>query len=178
MHSAEKFNLTNQLAAWATAWIEIDEAEALASIEEHYLGNPDRKPEELQAILAALSVHGTDGHTHLRDQIVDGYQNLLENHSATATAPQIVADLTKWERWELADAIGEVLNSSDVDLQTSLELRGYVQQAAATNSGSPGASAADSANSSDVSRALWIVAGGCLILLPVWLVMRGGGGAR
>lgn len=49
-----------------------------------YLKNPNRKTEEVRAVLAALSVHGTRGHTHLRDRIVDGYRLILANHPTMA----------------------------------------------------------------------------------------------
>lgn len=165
MRGAEKFGLTNQLAAWATAWIEIGEGEALRFIEDCYLRKPDRKPDELKAITSALSVHGSRGHTHLLDRIVRGYRILLETHPSMASL--IVDDLTKWERWDFANEVGEIVNSdeTDFDLQSSFKLRAYVDNAAQRSTD-------ETASGRRVPLEVLLLAGGCLIILPIWLAVR------
>lgn len=127
--STARFNLSLRLAAWATALIEIQEEEGVAEIEERYFRNATRKPEELQAVLQALSVHGTNGHTHLRDRIVAAYGTLLENHPSMALL--VVHDLTAWKRTNFGKEIAEYLaeKPQDLDFRTTLQLRAYVRSA-------------------------------------------------
>ena len=108
VRSAERIGTVLQLAAWATGWIEIGEEAALDFLHERYLKNPDRKAEELRPILVALSVHGSRGHTRLRDRIVEGYRSALENYPILA--PQIVTDLFAWKRWDLAEPVAAIVN--------------------------------------------------------------------
>lgn len=123
VRSAAEFGLNNQLAAWATAWIEVGEGEALEFLEEHYFENPDRNAKEMKALIAALSVHGNRGHLHLRDRIVDAYRKILDSHPDLA--PLLVADLTVWEQWDLAETVEQVLATVG-PREFNLEDRGVV----------------------------------------------------
>ena len=118
-----------RLAAWATALIEIEEEKAVGEIEARYFRNAGRKPEELKAVLQALSVHGTNGHTHLCKRIVGAYGVLLEHHPSMA--PQVVRDLTAWERSELAEPLARIaaIRPPILDFQETLRLRAYVRKA-------------------------------------------------
>jgi hypothetical protein len=100
--SAERFASTLQLGAWATAFVEIEGAEAIAYLESRYFRRP-RGAEELREVVTALSVQGGDGRTELRDRIVASYGVLLERHPAMA--PAIVGDLLTWQRWEMAEPV-------------------------------------------------------------------------
>ena len=107
IRSNAQYGTINQLAAWATAYIEIEEETALDFIREQYVENVGRSSEEVKAILMALSVHGNNGHTQLRDRIVAAYRTILENHPAMA--PQMVSDLTAWKRWDLAAPVAAIV---------------------------------------------------------------------
>ena len=135
VRSAERFGTVLQLAAWATAWIEIDEETALDFFHERYLKNPERKPDEVQAVHAALSVHGSNGHTHLRDRIVDGYRMILANHPTMAS--KIVTDLMAWKRWDLAETVAGIVEvpPSKLDRAALLQLRSYTRLAGEAGSG-------------------------------------------
>ena len=89
-----RFALTTNLAAWATAYIELRGASAIDRIQQQYLSNPDRTEEEIRGVITALSVHGRDGHTHLRDQIARSYAIAMKNHPAVADAMR--KDLADW----------------------------------------------------------------------------------
>jgi hypothetical protein len=89
-----EFSLTTDLAAWATAYIELNGATAIKRIDREYFANPGRSDKEVRAVVAALSLHGQDGHTHLRDQIVRSYEMAIRNHSVTSE--QIAKELAKW----------------------------------------------------------------------------------
>jgi len=102
MRSAERFEFALQLGAWATAFVEIEGASAIEFLESHYFKD-SRRVEELREVVAALSVHGNSGRTHLRDRIVASYAVLLAQHPAMA--PRVVGDLFAWGRWEMAEAV-------------------------------------------------------------------------
>ncbi len=129
MRSAARFGTTTRLAAWATAYIEQREAEAIDYIEGEYLSTKQRSKMELQEIAKALSVHGGSGHTHLRDRIVVSYRKLLAREPSMT--PAIAADLIAWKRTELADEITAyaVANPRALDFQTTLKLRAYIRRA-------------------------------------------------
>jgi hypothetical protein len=129
-YSAERFSLTRNLAALATASIELDEATALQFIEEHYFRNPQRRHEELVEVTRALSVHGTDGHTHLRDQIIESYRVLLDTHPKLA--PMVAADLIAWQRWDLTEQIAGISNDDSTITDTDIIVR-YLEMAVAAN---------------------------------------------
>ena len=124
--SAARFGATLRTAAWATAFIETVEEKAVAEIEKRYFRNADRKPEELQAMLQALSVQGTNGHTHLRERIVAAYGVLLKIHPSMA--PFVVRDLTAWKRTDFASEVAAYLAEKprDLDALTISQLRAYV----------------------------------------------------
>ena len=129
VRSAERFSSTLQLAAWATAWIEVDEGEALDFLGQHYFERPGRREDEMSALLMALSVHGNNGQVHLRDRIADDYRMILDSHPALASG--IVADLTAWERWDLAGEVAAIVAAPDSTLggPARQQLRNYVLRA-------------------------------------------------
>lgn len=126
MTDAARFGLSKQCAAWATAFIEIDGAAALEQLEEWYAGKDSRNPEERQAILAALSVHGSEGDPALRDPIIDLIGRLLE--AEPLLAPEVATVLTQWQRPDLAEPIAALLSDSPglFDPTATLLLRRYV----------------------------------------------------
>lgn len=164
VESAARFSTTLQLPAWATAFIEINKEEALDFFDQQYLSNPDRSDEEIRSILAALSVHGTNGHTHLRDTIVRHYQPLAD--SRPQLLPTLVNDLTKWQRWDLTHEVETVLSTQadTLDLSTTLELRNYLRLAHESRS-------RDTAPKPDRAPIFWVVAG--LLFLPIILKCLG-----
>jgi hypothetical protein len=102
VRSAEYFGSTLQLGAWATAFIEIEGQKAIEFFESRYFKG-SRRDEELVEVVAAFSVHGNSGHTHLRDRIVRGYGVLLTRHPNLA--PKFVGDLLAWQRWEMGEQV-------------------------------------------------------------------------
>lgn len=127
--SAARFNTVTRLAALATAAIELDKESAIAFIETNYLANPSRNSDELDAVLAALSVHGTNGHTQLRDRIVTAYETLLATHPGLT--PAVAMNLIAWKRTELAREVADylALKPDNLDFKTTLQLRAYGRQA-------------------------------------------------
>ena len=107
--NAARFGTYIRLAAWTTAYLEIEPDEALTAISDAYFSDPDRSQKELHAVVQAISVHGQSGHVHMRDRFVQEYETLLENHPEMA--PMVVKDLFLWKRWELADQIRHILQN-------------------------------------------------------------------
>lgn len=129
VRAAERDGTVLQLAAWVTAWIEIDGETAVDFLEEHYLQDPTRKAEEIQAVLAACSVHGTWGHARLRGRFVTAYRSALRVHPSLAVS--MVRDLVEWKRWDLGPAVATVVDTppAELDRTTVLQLRSYLRQA-------------------------------------------------
>jgi hypothetical protein len=110
-----RFALTTNLAAWVTAYIELNGADAIEAIDGQYFNNPSRSEAEIRAVVTAMSVHGRDGHTQLRDRIVRSYGIAIRNHP-TVTGP-ISQDLADWGRYDYRPETREVLKRTDLNLQ-------------------------------------------------------------
>lgn len=114
---AAKYHHETYLAAWATAYIEIDEADAIDVIEARYFEERERTDAELIEISKALSVHGSDGHVHLRDRMVEAYAELLDNHPSMVGP--VAKDLAAWQAWSLAERVRTIAgNRDDLDRET------------------------------------------------------------
>ena len=164
VRSAEESKRTLHLAAWVTAWIEIDPKDALEFVERHYLANGLREAGEIRAISRALSVHGNRGHVHLRDRIVGAYRQILGRQPGLA--PGIVTDLMAWERWNLTDSIVPIVMTPppDMDQASLLQLRAYLRKAGEVNAGNE-----QSAGTSRASRTLVFVVLALLMAIPIGL---------
>ena len=117
---SHELSLTTNLAAWATAFIEINGASAIDTIHKYYLCDPTRSEAEVRAVVTALSVHGNDGHVHLRDTIIKSYGTALNNHPEVAGL--IAADLTSWKNWDYREGIAKIQLRSDIKF-TTVEFR-------------------------------------------------------
>ncbi len=104
--SAERIGLTRNLAAWAAAAIEVQGADAVSFIQASYFRDPDRTRDELVEVVKAMSLHGSEGRTELRDQIVSSYEALLDVHPQVIE--YIVKDLIAWRRSELGPRISGI----------------------------------------------------------------------
>jgi hypothetical protein len=123
--SAERIGLTRHLAAWAAASIEVQGADAVSFIERCYFRDPDRKRDELVEVVKALSLHGTEGRTELRDQIVSSYGLLLDVHPYMKE--YIVKDLIAWKRPELTERIANIeAKGAKLDLAAKKAIRQYL----------------------------------------------------
>ncbi len=164
VRSAAQSKRTLHLAAWVTAWIEIDPEAALEFVEKHYLVNGRRDTGEIRAIYRALSVHGNRGHVHLRDRIVEAYRQVLEQQPGLA--PGIVSDLMAWERWDLAASLVPIVTTPppNMDQATLLQLRVYLRKAAKVTAGNE-----QSAGTSRAGRTLVFVVLALLMAIPIGL---------
>jgi hypothetical protein len=98
----QAFGSTLNLTAWTTAYIAVDGAKAISSIERLYLSRRSRSPEELSAVLEALSIQAGDN-PQWQKQIVATYRTLLEVHPEMAD--EIADDLIAWRRWDFLEQV-------------------------------------------------------------------------
>lgn len=126
MADAAAYGFTSNLAAWTTAYLEIDGGDALRHLETWYGAGPTRAPGERAAVLAALVVHGNEGDPALRDPITGVFGTLLR--AEPALAPAIATALTDWRRDDLAPHVAALLRDSPetFDPAATTILRRYV----------------------------------------------------
>ena len=105
-HSAHRFGLTTTLAAWAAAAIEVDCGSTIRFIEDKYFRRANSSAEELDAVITALSMHGSQQDAERQDLIVASYRVLLGHHPQRA--PQVADDLYAWKRSELVDVLASI----------------------------------------------------------------------
>ena len=123
--AAKQFGLVTNLAAWAAASIELQGADAVSFIQRCYFCDPDRKRDELVEVVKAMSLHGTEGRTELRDQIVSSYDVLLDVHPQMME--YIVKDLIAWKRFELKQRISNIeAKGAKLDFAAKKAIRQYL----------------------------------------------------
>ena len=129
VRSAATTGLSLHLAAWVTAWIQMEPEKALTFLTEEYLSGSPRDPAESRAIFRALSVHGNRGHQHLRERITEAYRHILNQHPQMAS--EVVRDLMMWEQWGLADSLRSITKNpkSGLDQASLLQVAAYLRKA-------------------------------------------------
>ncbi|RWP34421.1 hypothetical protein [Mesorhizobium sp.] len=109
LKTAAKHGLTINLAAYATAFIEMTGTDGLKQLAEEYFADPDRSSTELIAIVKALSVQGNGGRAELRSAIVEAYGRLLAHHPELAG--NVANDLSDWKVVRFVPRLREILNA-------------------------------------------------------------------
>ena len=129
VRSAANTGLSLHLAAWVTAWIEVEPETALQFLNREYFSGSPRDHAESRAIFRALSVHGNRGHQHLRERITEAYRHILSQHPQMAS--EVVRDLMMWEQWGLADSLRSVTTNpkSGLDQASLLQVAAYLRKA-------------------------------------------------
>ena len=129
VRSAAATGLSLHLAAWVTAWIEMEPEKALTFLTEEYLSGSPRDPAESRAIFRALSVHGNRGHQHLRERITEAYRHILKQHPQMAS--EVVEDLMIWKQWGLKNSLQPIMMdpSSGLDQGSRLQIAAYLRNA-------------------------------------------------
>lgn len=102
---------TFQLAAWATALVELDGTAGIHTLRDLYLGNTSRRTDEIAAIRDALRVQGDAERSNLMDTIVTTYGELMARHPDFAA--DLADDLTRWQRFDLAPQFSALLRKME-----------------------------------------------------------------
>lgn len=118
--ACEKFSTSQNLAAWATAYIELHGEVAVDLIEEKYLRRESRTRQEIQAVLTALSVHGRLEDPKMRNRIVKSYGNALQYHPQEAAL--IARDLSVWKQHQYFEKFVRILDNADIELEVVEEM--------------------------------------------------------
>ena len=129
MDSNRRWSRNLNLSAWAAALIEVDDKEAIDWLEANYLGDRYRKPENVEEILKAMSVHGNRKVPELRARIIESYGSLIR------TQPQLAGwvarDLLVWGDWRYRQALDDLRQSAaDLDSASAYAIDTYVRRAA------------------------------------------------
>ena len=137
VRSAATTGLSLHLAAWVTAWIEMEPEKALPFLTEKYLAGPPRNLAEIRAIFLALSVHGNRGHHYLRERITEAYRHILKQHPQMAS--EVVKDLMLWQQWGLKDSLRPIMldTGSGLDHGSRLQIAAYLRKAAEISATDP-----------------------------------------
>ncbi|OWK23265.1 hypothetical protein AJ87_35675 [Rhizobium yanglingense] len=109
LKTAAKYELTTNLAAYATALIEMTGADGVSRLAEEYFVKSGRSNAELLEIVKALSVQGTGGAVELRPSIVDAYGRLLAVHPELAG--YVANDLFAWKVTRFVPRLREIFNA-------------------------------------------------------------------
>ena len=94
------------LAAWATAYLEIAGLEGIDQLTEWYMRDERRSREELRLITRALAGHANHN-PEWRIPVIKSYRVLLDTHPDAA--PDIAHDLIAWKRWDFTDRMHHLL---------------------------------------------------------------------
>ena len=125
---ANSYGFKANLAAWITAYIEIRGVEAVERIEADFLVKPDREREQLEPLIVAMSVHGTNSPGELRNRVVDAYLKMLEVHPQMVSA--VTRDLAAWKRWDTTKAITGIMdNWPESDAMSDFAVKSFLYQA-------------------------------------------------
>ncbi|MCV3206861.1 hypothetical protein OHD62_09420 [Mesorhizobium sp. YC-39] len=109
LNTAAKYGLTTNLAAYATALMEMTGAVGVTQLAEEYLVEPGRSSAELIEIVKAMSVQGKEGAAELRSAIVEAYGRLLAHHPELAG--NVANDLSDWKVVRFVPRLREILNA-------------------------------------------------------------------
>lgn len=124
-----ELGLVTNLSAWTAAAIEVDPFASMDRIDAEYFSRDDRSPEEISAIILAVSMHGSLGDLKLRDRITDSYGLMLKH--APRFAPQVANDLYAWKRTEQTEILAAILNQPhEFDFNEIVTIRRYLRRAA------------------------------------------------
>lgn len=116
------------LTAWATAYIEIDERDAVEALAAAVLPPARVNRKTAEAVLTALALHGTEGHVALRDRIAEILSKSAEIDAAYAATA--VSTLIQWQDWRAVPTIKSHLSGSEpVALRDRLVMTAYLSSA-------------------------------------------------
>jgi hypothetical protein len=124
VEAAAKFDMNLNLAAYLTAYIEMAGQKGIDIANKKFLANRDRDTPIVVEVLKALSVHGREGRTELRHQIVKAYSGLLA--SRPELAGYVARDLTDWRQTQFTRAMVKISTTIELDEPSELAVRAYL----------------------------------------------------
>jgi hypothetical protein len=113
------------LSALTAAALELGGSSRLAWIEREWLLPPDRLDAQIQQVLLALSVHGTEGGRIARDEIVQVYLRFIEQRPALGGL--VAQDLAAWGVWEATPAYARAILSPQIPIASRVAMAQYLR---------------------------------------------------
>ncbi|MFD2159040.1 hypothetical protein ACFSW8_09030 [Rubritalea tangerina] len=111
------YHLTTQLSAWLLCYLETNKEQAISNIKEWYFSEEARSPQEVGAVMQALS---TFGETEYRGDVIVFYSDLLQSHPEVLES--VLLDVERWSVRELDDDLKKLVEN-DVSLRIDLKQR-------------------------------------------------------
>jgi hypothetical protein len=116
LENSAQYQITRNLSAWVTAFIESQPDIGVEEIEKLYFSTRDRTQVELEEVLKSFSVLGSEGGgipfkleiVDRRHRIVKSYATLLDNY--TRMAGLVAKDLTNWKIRALVPQLAKIKN--------------------------------------------------------------------
>lgn len=129
------------LEAWATAYVEIGGADAVTDLVRVWFETPQRKPEAVRAVIAALATQARYGDATLKRPIVAEFANLAQRRpdvvGSVAAALGKIGDFSHGDLIQMAVTNTYAGNSKQVDAAELFAASVYVHQSRSGNSGAP-----------------------------------------
>ncbi|MGF1719324.1 hypothetical protein L4D20_04665 [Vibrio kyushuensis] len=126
LQSKHKFQISRNLAAVVTAWIEMKSTQGLDEIISLYIKDQTRTEVEIEEIILALSTHA-NATPALQDEVVDIYSRLLKRNPKLVT--RITKDLVTWKRWDLVNQYQQSKLVLQSDLRSQILINTYLNAA-------------------------------------------------
>lgn len=117
--------IRNELSALVTATLELGGPARLPWIESAWLASRQRSEAEVQQVLLALSVHGTDGARIARQDIVQTYLRFIERHPALGGF--VAQDLALWGAWEATPAYAKAIQNAGLPIGSRVAMAQYLR---------------------------------------------------
>jgi hypothetical protein len=120
-----RFELTTNLGAYATAYIEMKGVGGVRYLANEYLSARPHSDAELLEVLKALSAQGNSGRAELRAAILDAYDRLLTHRPELAG--HVANDLFQWRVTRFAARMREIFQAGvDLDEPSRLAIAAYL----------------------------------------------------
>ena len=129
VESAARHEMSSNLAAWLTAFIETNPETGVAEIETWYFSNPGRSKDELEQVMTSMSVLGSQPPIAqlplflFREQIVNSYGTLLKYYPEMAGA--VARDLSMWQVRAHVDRLSEIQEANTLFEPSEIYLLDY-----------------------------------------------------
>ena len=107
---AEQRRKMQCLDALVACYLKLKGAGGLPLVEERFLKNPDAEYSHIYSTVMALRFHGESTDVIPRERLLRSFRLLLDNPEM---ADQIIADLARWEDWEVMDRLVAMFKASD-----------------------------------------------------------------
>jgi hypothetical protein len=114
-----QYQITRNLSAWVTAFVESQPDFGVAEIEKLYFSTRDRTQDELEEVLKGFSVLGSESAIPFKPEIVDrrhrivkSYATLLDNYPIMAGL--VAKDLATWKTRALVPQLSSIKNGEPI----------------------------------------------------------------